>query len=230
MWRFLGASFDDLDALSRGDDARLTEVLRVRKEAFARHGVNGSQLVPGRSWAAWARALGHLLPPMVVGDLGCGEGYLTVETARWASRVIAVDHSAAVLREAKSLAKRRGVDNIVWRRGDLEALPLDDRSVDLSLLSQALHHAEHPDRALAEAVRVTRPGGRVLILDLRTHDQPWVRERLGDRWLGFSDSEMTALLVGAGLEDVKTSVGATLRGDPFTVLIASGTCPPAQAA
>ena len=144
LWRFLGAAFQDRDELTRGDDARLTEVLRVRKEAFARHGVNGSQLVPGRSWAAWGRALGHLLPPMVVGDLGCGEGYLTVETAHWASRVLAIDRSAAVLREAKSLARRRGVHNIEWRRGDLEALPLDDASVDVVLLSQALHHAEAP--------------------------------------------------------------------------------------
>src|SRR5690606_33994869 len=99
------------DPAVRADEARLQEVLRLRKENFDTHGaadsVDARQLVPGRSWAAWSRALGLLLPPLEVADLGCGEGYLTVEAARWASRVIAVDRSAAVLERAKGLARRQ---------------------------------------------------------------------------------------------------------------------------
>ena len=74
----------------RADEARLQEVLRLRKENFDTHAGpdtrDARQLVPGRSWAAWSRALGLLLPPLTVADLGCGEGYLTIEAARWASR------------------------------------------------------------------------------------------------------------------------------------------------
>ncbi len=82
----------------RADDARLEEVRRLRKENFDAHAgpdTNERQLVPGRSWAAWSRALGHLLPPLRVADIGCGEGYLTVEASRWASHVVAVDRSDA---------------------------------------------------------------------------------------------------------------------------------------
>src|SRR5205085_5106333 len=103
----------------------MQEVLRLRKENFETHG-DPRQLVPGRSWAAWARALGHLLPPLRVADLGCGEGYLTIETSRWASRVVAVDRSADVLKRARSLASRRHVRNVIWKRGELEKLPLRD--------------------------------------------------------------------------------------------------------
>jgi SAM-dependent methyltransferase len=210
------------DATARADEARLTEVLRVRKEGFARHGDESGQLVPGRSWAAWSRALGHLLPPYEVADLGCGEGYLTVEAARWAKRVTAVDRSADALREARALARRRGVTNVSWKRGEIEKLPLPDKRVDVALLSQALHHAADPSRALAEAKRILKPGGRVLVLDLRAHDQAWVTERLGDRWLGFQDPQLAGLLTEAGFVEVRVGVGATLRGDPFTVLVASG--------
>jgi ArsR family transcriptional regulator len=225
IWGVLAQQFADAagDATLRADDARLKEVLRLRKESFAAHGVEGRQLVPGRSWAAWARALGLLLPAMRVADLGCGEGYLTVEAARWASRVIAVDRSVQVLARARSLAKRRRVRNILWKRGELEALPIADASVDVALLSQALHHAADPARALSEAARIVVPGGRVLVLDLRRHEQAWVRERLGDRWLGFDDAELARLIKGAGLSDVQVRTGARLTGDPFTVLIACGT-------
>ena len=127
---------------------------------------------PGRSWAAWARALGHLLPPLMVADLGCGEGYLTLEASRWATRVIAVDHSATVLTRARRRWRaRRRVRNVDWKRGELEKLPLRDASVDVALLSQALHHARDPQRALAEAARIVVPGGRVLMLDLREHQE-----------------------------------------------------------
>jgi ArsR family transcriptional regulator len=160
-----------------------------------------------------------------VADLGCGEGYLTIEASRWAARVIAIDRSPLVLQRARALATRRRVRNIVWRRGELERLPIRDASVDVALLSQALHHAESPAKALSEAARIVVPGGRVLLLDLREHNQSWVRERLGDKWLGFSDAELTSLLEGAGLTDVKVRVGARRTGDPFIVLTASGTKP-----
>src|SRR6185295_10647464 len=177
------------DPAVRADEARLQEILRVRKENFDAHAGpdtrDARQLVPGRSWAAWSRALGLLMPPLKVADLGCGEGYLTIEAARWASRVVAVDRSAVVLKRARALAERRRVANVVWKKGELEKLPLGDASVDVAMLSQALHHAVDPARAVAEAARVTVPGGRVLILDLRAHREEWVRAKLGDRRLGF---------------------------------------------
>jgi ArsR family transcriptional regulator len=179
--------------------------------------------VPGRSWAAWSRALGLLLPPLEVAYLGCGEGYLAIEAARWASRVIAVDRSEVVLKRARGLARRRRVSNVIWKRGELEKLPIKDATVHVALLSQALHHAYNPARAVAEAARISVPGGRVLVLDLRAHAEDWVRAKLGDRVLGFDDDELRRMLVAAGLCEVKVGVGARRTGDPFTVIIASGT-------
>ena len=224
VWSALAEQFAAAatDASVRADEARLKEVLRLRKESFATHGGAERQLVPGRSWAAWSRALGLLLPALDVADLGCGDGYLTIETARWARRVVAIDRSPEVLGRGRELAARRGVGNITWKRGELDALPLDEASVDVALLSQALHHAENPAVALAEAVRILRPGGRVLVLDLRSHDQTWVHERLGDRVRGFKDEELARLLEEAGLKHVQVRVGARLEGDPFTVLVAAG--------
>lgn len=228
LWPLLESQFKALrhTAAAREDDARLQEVMRLRKENFEAHaGPNArrsQQLVPGRSWAAWARALGHLLPPLDVADLGCGEGYLSIEAARWAKRVVAVDRSADVLARAKELAARRRVRNITWKRGEIERVPLPDGSVDLAVLSQALHHASEPAVALAEAVRIVRPGGRVLVLDLRSHEEQWVKTRLGDRCLGFDDADLTDLMKGARLADVKLTVGSRKIGDPFTVLVASG--------
>lgn len=224
LWEWLRREFGTTTTETRGDDARLQEVRRVRKESFVEHGVGErGQLVPGRSWAAWSRALGLLLPPADVADLGCGEGYLSIEAARWARRVVAVDRSDAVLARGRALAARRKVRNITWQRGELDRLPLTDASVDIALLSQALHHAEQPAKALAEAHRVLRPGGRVLVLDLREHKEQWVRAKLGDRWLGFGEETLHDLISHAGFGHVTVRVGARTPGDPFTVLIAAGT-------
>jgi ArsR family transcriptional regulator len=231
IWELLGHHFHGPpdDEGGTGDEARLQEVLRLRKESFQAHGTEERQLVPGRSWAAWARALGCLLPPMTVADLGCGDGYLAIEAARWARRVIAIDRSTAVLARAQALAKRRQVSNIVWKRGELERVPLADASVDVSLLSQALHHADDPLAVTREAVRIAKPGGHVLVLDLRSHGETWVKERLGDRRLGFSDRELAGILRHTGLKGVKVSVGARRAGGPFTVLVGSGRKPGATA-
>ncbi len=226
LWTLLDAQFaaESDDPNVQQDDARLQEVLRLRKEDFDTHG-DRRQLVPGRSWAAWSRALAHLLPAVDVADIGCGEGYLTIEAATWARHVVGIDRSDEVLERAKALATRRKVTNVEWKKGDLTRLPLRDESLDVALLSQALHHANDPERAMAEAARVLRPGGRVVILDLRAHSQDWVRQRFGDQRLGFTSDELHDLLTGAGLTHVRVQVGAAKTGDPFTVLLASAAKP-----
>jgi ArsR family transcriptional regulator len=213
------------DPAVRADNTRLQAVLRHRKENVLEHAIDtrdNRQLVPGRSWAAWSRALGLLLPALRVADLGCGDGYLTIESSRWAGSVVGVDRSPTVLARARLLAHRRRATNVTWKRGDLEKLPLDAASFDLALLSQALHHAANPPRALAEAVRILVPGGRLLILELREHDEEWVRDTLGDQVLGFSETRLRQLLLEAGLTSVRVSVGARQAGDPFAVLLAIG--------
>jgi SAM-dependent methyltransferase len=230
LWALLDTQFEQADGSAlKADEARLQEVLRLRRENFDRHAGpdtrDGRQLVPGRSWAAWSRALGLLLPPLEVADLGCGEGYLSLEAAQWAHKVIAVDRSADVLSRARALAVRRHNRNVTWRRGELERVPIEDASIDVALFSQALHHAGEPARAVGEAVRILREGGRVLVLDLREHEESWVRDALGDRWQGFTDTGLQALLEGAGLTDVRVRVGARTQGDPFVVLVAAGTKP-----
>ncbi len=234
LWAAVEEQFDQAvnDASVRADDARLQEILRLRRENFETHGSadtrDARQLVPGRSWAAWARAVGLLLPPLRVADLGCGEGFLTLEAARWASRVIAVDRSSVVLDRARALAQRRRITNVVWKQGELERLPIKNESVDVALLSQALHHAGRPEKAIAEATRIVATGGRVLILDLRQHQEEWVRAKLGDQSLGFRDETLKEMMIAAGLRDIKVIVGARKSGDPFTVLVAAGTRPDAN--
>jgi ArsR family transcriptional regulator len=129
LWEALKEQFASAagDASVRADEARLQEVLRLRKENFETHVADARdarQFVPGRSWAAWSRALGLLLPPLTVADLGCGDGYLTIEASRWAAQVVAVDRSKVVLERAKALGARRRVSNVVWKRGELEKLPI----------------------------------------------------------------------------------------------------------
>jgi SAM-dependent methyltransferase len=228
LWPLLQSQFDAAagSATVKADESRLQEVLRMRRENFEHVGPDtrdGRQLVPGRSWAAWSRALGLLLPPLDVADLGCGEGYLTVETARWAKQVTAVDRASGVLARAKALADRKKLSNITWKKGELEKLPIETGTMDVAMLSQALHHAAEPPKALDEALRILKPGGRLVILDLRPHDETWVREKLGDQWFGFSDEQLSALLTRAGFTNVRITLGARRTNDPFAVLLAVGT-------
>jgi SAM-dependent methyltransferase len=225
LWPWLSTTFELATPATKADDARLEEVRRLRRENFDQHsaGNERSQLVPGRSWAAWSRALGMLLPAVDVADLGCGEGYLTIEASLWAKQVFAIDRSADVLARAKAMAGRRRATNIVWKRGELEKVPLKDATVDVAIASQALHHAKDPGRALAEAFRILRPGGRLLVLDLRQHDETWVQDTLGDQWLGFTPDGLESLITTAGFTDVSVRVGTRRTGDPFAVLIATGT-------
>lgn len=226
LWAVLAAEFSaaDADPATAADQARLQEVLRRRREEFDPGG-DPRLVAPGRSWAAWARALGHLLPALDVADIGCGEGYLTLEMARWAGHVTGIDRSDDVLERAKGLSERRRATNVTWKKGDLSRLPLRDESIDLAVFSQSLRYASDAERALGEAARILRPGGRVLILDLRQHDQAWVQARFGAQRAGFAAGEIESLLQAAGFRAIRQSTGVRHPGNPFVVVIASGTAP-----
>ncbi len=136
-----------------------------------------------------------------VGDLGCGTGQVTAALAPFVARVIAVDSSAAMLQAAKK--RLQGADNIDLRRGDLEALPIDDARLDAATLMLVLHHVPEPERALAELARVLKPGGRAMIVDMLPHERENYRQQMGHVWLGFSDEHMRRLLTECGFEDIR---------------------------
>ena len=166
----------------------------------------GKDYVPGKSWKAISEALLRLMPPMVIADLGAGDGSFSLLLAQNAEKVIAVDSSAKMIEFAREQAHRHRVKNIDYRLGDMEELPISDASVDIVFFSQSLHHALHPGRALVEAARILKPGGSIAILDLAKHRFEEAREMYADEWLGFSEVELESMLVKAGLFNVQTSV------------------------
>jgi ArsR family transcriptional regulator len=120
--------------------------------------------------------------------------------------------------------KRNGLKNLEFRLGDLEDPPLASRSVDLVILSQALHHAQDPARALRGAHRILRAGGQVWLLDLRRHAFAPARELYGDQWLGFAESELQGWLEAAAFKDIEISVVAREEAPPhFETILAGGT-------
>lgn len=141
--------------------------------------------------------LGLLDPSWVVGDLGCGTGQLTEAVAPFVERVIAVDGSAAMLRAAR--ARVGETPNVDIRRGDLETLPIEDACVDLGCMVLVFPYLAEPDRAIAEAARILRPGGRLLITDLMPHDRAEYRHTLGHQWQGVSEAQLGTWMAAAGL-------------------------------
>lgn len=208
-----------------GDLARVHDLLRARED---RQALNERLLEPGQSWFLWGRALGQLLPALDVADFGCGSGVLSLEIARWARSVAAIDASAGALAKARERAEAAG-DAIARRirfvRDDLHALSLKARSLDLVVISQSLHHVEHPEKVLKEAARVLRAGGRLVLVELLPHKEKWVIERLGHRWLGFEPEQVRAWAKAAGFTrlDVDTSVSKTT--DSFRVFLITAQIP-----
>jgi ubiquinone/menaquinone biosynthesis C-methylase UbiE/DNA-binding transcriptional ArsR family regulator len=137
----------------------------------------------------------------VAGDLGCGTGQMSAALAPFVGRVIAVDASAAMLQAAKR--RLSAFDNVDLRRGELEALPIDDDRLDVATLMLVLHHVPEPERALAEVVRVLKPGGRVIIGDMLPHDREGYRQQMGHVWLGFSDEHVRHMLTEAGFGRIR---------------------------
>jgi ArsR family transcriptional regulator len=213
------------------DQAGLRMVLRKRKDKATEYfnrlaGKFGRTYIPGRSWRALAHGLLRLLPPMIIADLGAGEGTLSQLLARRARRVIAIDNSERMVEFGRKLAEENGISNLEYRLGDLEATGLRASSVDLALFSQALHHAASPQRALDEAMRILRPGGKVLILDLAAHSFEQARELYAHVWLGFSEVELFQMLERSGFEEIEVSIVSTEKAAPhFRTILALGKKP-----
>jgi ArsR family transcriptional regulator len=230
LWKITADAAAEVPESAR-DLAALALVLRKRSDSARAYfdqlaGKFGRTYVPGRSWKALAEALLKLMEPRVIADLGAGEGTLSQLLAQRAQRVIAVDNSPRMVEFATDLARAHGVANLEFRLGDIESPPIDASTVDLALLSQALHHAHKPAQAIAEAARILRPGGQILVLDLLKHEFEDARELYADIWLGFSEADLEHFLLQAGFENVTTAVVDRESEPPhFQTLLATGRKP-----
>jgi ArsR family transcriptional regulator len=165
----------------------------------------------------------RILPPIVVADLGSGEGLLSELLARRCKKVIAVDNSEKMVAFGSAQAKKINLKNLEFRLGDLENPPIDDDTADLAILSQALHHAAEPAKSIKSAHRILKRGGQVMILDLLKHNFEQAHELYGDRWLGFAESDLQRWLEDAGFKKIEVSVVAREEQPPhFQTILASG--------
>ncbi len=210
LGEILGQAGDEIPEAA-ADRAAMRRVVKKRQDKMRSFfdsvaGRLGRDYVPGQSWKGVAEALLRLMPPMAIADLGAGEGTFALLLAQRAARVIAVDTSAKMIDVGREQALRHGVTNVEFRQGDMEEVPIEDGQVDLVFFSQSLHHALHPERAVAEAARILRKDGRVVVLDLAKHRFEEARELYADQWLGFSEAELETMLETAGFANVQTSV------------------------
>ncbi len=189
------------------DSARIDAVLsarRLRSEAFFATASEEWDTLRATLFgqrADLAATLALLDPAWIVGDLGCGTGALSAAFAPHVARVFAIDASAAMLGSARARLAR--LTNVSVHEGPLEALPLADASLDLAVLSLVLHHVADPLRALREVRRVLRPGGRVLITDMRSHARADYQQQMGHVWLGFDAPTVRRWLMDAGFANTR---------------------------
>jgi len=211
---------DDADALKLVL-ARRQDKMRAYFDELA--GKFGRQYVPGRSWQGLAETFLMLMPPLVIADLGAGEGTMSELLARRAKRVIAVDNSEKMVEYGSELAHSHGVKNLEYRLGDLESLPIAKSEVDVAIFSQSLHHAQHPANAMTEAHRILKPGGRVIILDLLKHHFEEARTLYADLWLGFTKVELQKLLEKGGFSNPNiATVHRETEAPYFETVLATG--------
>ena len=206
LWALTRSQLEGKSAAAQ-DLRRLERVLAARRAASAQFFATASgkwdklrDELFGNDFAF--RALAGLIDDeWTIADLGCGTGAMTAILAPHVKHVIGVDASEEMLDAAKSrlaLAK-----NIEFRKGSLEALPIVPESVDAATLMLVLHHLPSPAEALAEAGRILKPGGRVLIVDMAPHEKEDYRQQMGHVWLGFSEDQMKKMLAAAGFTHVK---------------------------
>ena len=210
------------------DTANLKRILEKRKQQSEQYfnsvaGRLGKNYCPGRSWEAIRNFLLHLTPKIKIADLGAGEGLLSQLLARRADEVVCVDNSPKMVEFGSELAKKNGFTNLSYKLGDIENVPSKDGVFDLVLLSQALHHAQHPQQAISEASRILKSGGQLIIIDLLEHQFEQAHELYADVWLGFSENTLYQFLKEAGFSQVEINVVAREEEAPnFQTVLASG--------
>lgn len=227
--------FKEIIAASAGEipeaahDRAALKLIRKKRQDTAREYFNklagkfGRSYCPGRSWKGFAHMLLAMIGPITVADLGAGEGTLSQLMARRAKAVIAVDNSEKMVEFGANLAREHGFENLEYRLGDIEEPPIADATVDLALLSQALHHAGSPSRAIAAAHRILKPGGRIAILDLLAHQIENARDIYADLWLGFTEVQLDTMLREAGFREIDVSVVDREPDSPhFQTVFATG--------
>lgn len=204
---------------------RILQKRRAHQEQYFNliAGKLGRNYCPGRSWEAIGHLALRLAPPIDIADLGAGEGLISQLLARRAKAVWCIDNSPRMIEVGTELARKNGLSNLTYKLGDIEKVPLPDGSVDLAILSQALHHAIHPQSAVQEAFRILRKGGQILILDLKEHGFEKAHELYADVWLGFRESALHGFLKTAGFDHVEVSAVAREAAEPyFETLLAAG--------
>ena len=210
------------------DQSSLQHVIAKRKNRTREYfnklaGKFGRSYCPGRSWQALAHLFLTMIPAIDVADLGAGEGTLSQILAKNARKVIAIDISERMVEVGSRLAKDEGFTNLEYRIGDLEEPPIADNSIDLAVFSQALHHANSPQKAIAAARRILRDGGRLVILDLLAHGFEQARELYADLWLGFSEVELVRLMDQAGFRKSDIQIVSREPNSPyFQTVLATG--------
>ncbi len=210
------------------DRENLERILQKRRRTQEQYfnliaGRLGKNYCPGRSWEAIGHLALRLTPAIDIADLGAGEGLLSQLLAHRARQVWCIDNSARMVEVGSDLARKNGLENLTYKLGDIENVPLPDKSVDLAILSQALHHAQHPQTAVDEAFRILRSGGQLLILDLNEHTFEKAREVYADIWLGFKESALHLFLKKSGFTKVEVTAVSREPAEPhFETLLASG--------
>ena len=233
LWNYLQEQLSTMKD-PKNDRVRLHEVLRQREISVG--GLNERLLEPGQSWFAWSCLLSILLrqnsgqksgfdsgtSALDIIDLGCGDGTLTVEMAKFASHVIGVDNNPEILASARQRIDRLGLKNVSLISENVSQLSIRDCSLDVVFFSQSLHHLNDPKSGFKEAERILRPGGQILVMELAKHSEDWVLEKLGHKWQGFEKETLLDFMQTVGFKHVYSEILPFRREELFQIILVSG--------